>query len=84
MYGKKMYKRGGKTGETSDKMERESDKAKKEEVRKIKRKLDSYTPQTQRKLNQTPPKGVAANRMGGAKDNFADVVARAKKAKKPR
>ena len=85
MYGKKMYKKGG------------GDSDKKEEVRKIKRKLDSYTPQTQRKSqerpdsgfndevagrNTTPPKKM--RKMGGAKDHFADVVARAKKAKKPR
>mgnify|MGYP003122160736 CR=1 FL=1 len=76
-------KGGGNTGETSDEMERKSDRAKKEEIRKKKRKLDSYTPQTQRKP-QGRPQPVAANRMGGAKDNFADVVERARKAGKPK
>tara|TARA_R100000988_G_scaffold78845_1_gene42556 strand:- start:184 stop:540 length:357 start_codon:yes stop_codon:yes gene_type:complete len=80
-------KGGGNTGETSDEMERKSDRAKKEEIRKIKRQLDSYTPQTQRKP-QGPPTPVAGNRMGGKLEgsakNFAAIAERAKKAKKPR
>ena len=65
-------KGGGNTGETSDEM---------------KRQLDSYTPQTQRKP-QGPPTPVAGNRMGGKLEgsakNFAAIAERAKKAKKPR
>ena len=87
MYGKKMYKRGGKTGEISNEKEKKSDRAKKEYLRKEKRKLDSYTPQTQRKP-QGPPTPVAGNRMGGKLEgsakNFAAIAERAKKAKKPR
>ena len=63
-------KGGGNTGEISDEMGRRSDRAKKEELRKIKRQLDSYTPQTQRlPKNQLPPEPVAADEMASRRRN---------------
>jgi hypothetical protein len=85
--GRGVFRKGG-GNEISEEVIRRGDRDKKEEVRKIKRQLDSYIPQTQRKPNQTPPKAVAANSMRdkleGSAKNFAEVAERARKAKKPR
>jgi len=92
--GRGVFKNGG--NKATDK---ELSEQKKEEVRKIKRRLDSYTPQTQRKPQGRPQPFVDSNtygaeadsapkRMGGKLEgsakNFAAIAERARKAKKPR